>query len=89
MDYELGNDFAADDVPKAVQATHVAMTRPLTAEEVESFAYHPQPRKAYEPTAEDLADYAAWSQSVHDHQMALNVWLTFFPDEEQITLYVS
>ncbi len=76
----------------AIDAVHDAMTRPLTTEEVESFAYHPGPRPyasepvPYEPTAQDWADYRAWSdelhsyyQAVRDHHEALQIWRTFFP----------
>ncbi len=43
----------------------------------------------YEPSAADLAEMAAWSQSVEEHDDALHLWLTFFPEAEKSTYYVS
>ncbi len=42
-----------------------------------------------EPTVADLTEYGAWSQSVQDHDEALNLWLAFFPETERSTFYVS
>ncbi len=43
----------------------------------------------YEPTTTDLDEMAAWSQSVQEHDEALNLWLAFFPETERSTFYVS
>ncbi len=44
----------------------------------------------YEPSAADLAEYRQWSQSVAEHDEALDLWLGFFGDaEEKSTYYVS
>ncbi len=43
----------------------------------------------HEPSAADLAEMAAWSQSVEEHDDALQLWLMFFPEAEKSTYYVS
>ncbi len=89
-DYVLGNDFVDADFPRIVKATHEAMTRPLTPEEVESFAYHPKSNsKPYKPSPADWAEYEAWDRAVQDHDNALQAWMSFFPDDEKSTYYVS
>ncbi len=44
---------------------------------------------AYEPTTADLAEYAAWSRSMQEHDDALQVWMDFFPDDERSTFFVD
>ncbi len=43
----------------------------------------------YEPTTADLAEMARWSQSVEEHDEALQTWMDFFGDEERSTFYVE
>ncbi len=82
------NDWTDDDFKAAVQAGQDAMRRPLTAEGVESFTYRPESH--YEPSAVDLAEMAAWSQSVDDHDEAMATWMDFFGDaEEKSTYFIS
>ncbi len=85
------NDWTDEDFKKIVQATQEACQRPLTPEGTESFAYHPEPHsEAYNPSPDDLAEMARWSQSVQDHDDALTVWMDFFGEsEERSTYYVS
>ncbi len=76
----------------AIDRVHDAMTRPLTTEEIEPFMYRPEPPplpEPYEPTPQDWDEYRAvfdaqdldaHAWSVYDHHMALQVFLTFFPE---------
>ncbi len=84
---ELDDD--SDLFRATVEAARVAMSRPLTTEEVEPFMYRPDPEPEYIPTEADWAEYRAvfdaqdldeFGWSVWDHLQALNVWLTFFPE---------
>ncbi len=79
-DYESGNDLQAETDAEFFGR----LDTQDQAERARIEAIYP-----IEPTTEDWADYNQWSQSIHDHQMALNVWLTFFPDEERSTFYES
>ncbi len=75
------------DLGASCEAGRVAMSRPLTTEEIEPFMYRPEPE--YIPTEADWASYRAWSEAqdaddygraVRDHHEALQVYLTFFPE---------
>ncbi len=79
--YESGNDLATEsDLEFFARLDHHDATTRARLE-----ATYP----TYEPTRQDLDEMAAWSQSVQDHDEALHLWLTFFPEAEKSTYYVS
>ncbi len=77
------------DLGASCEAGRVAMSRPLTTEEIEPFMYRPEPAslpEPYEPTPQDWEDYRRhfdaddYTRAVRDHHEALQVYLTFFPE---------
>ncbi len=81
-DYESGNDLATETDAEFLARLDYEAAK----EKARLDAFYP----AYEPTAADLAEMAAWSQAVDDHDDALQTWLGFFGhDEERSTFYIS
>ncbi len=66
--------FARLDAQDASEKARLAATYPIDRE----------------PTTADLAEMARWSQSVQEHDEALQTWMEFFGDDEgKSTYYVS
>lgn len=77
------------DLGASCEAGRVAMSRPLTTEEIEPFMYRPEPLPEFVPSDQDWAEYNAWSEAqdaddygraVRDHHEALQLFLAFFPE---------